>query len=102
MEKMGRKDWGIAADVEVELFSNEMRDMIDIQRGNDVLARTDHETNGGSIHRHTIQETLQADPQLSIGLLVLQSKLISQGHRLQLDSVLADNTSDQTTGNEVQ
>jgi C-terminal processing protease CtpA/Prc len=46
-EKEGTTDWGIAPDVEVKMRSNEIREMIDIQRSNDVLARTDHEANGG-------------------------------------------------------
>ncbi|MHC5087240.1 MAG: S41 family peptidase [Planctomycetota bacterium] len=90
--KEGRKDWGIAPDVEVELRTNEIKEMVDIQRNNDVLARTDHEANGGAMKRHAIRETLQADPQLSIGLLVLQSKLTAQGIELDLDSIDPENT----------
>ncbi|MHC4950186.1 MAG: S41 family peptidase [Planctomycetota bacterium] len=102
MEKLGRDDWGIAPDVEVEMLSNEMKEMIDIQRSNDVLARTDHETNGGSTNRHTLQETLQADPQLSIGLLVLRSKLVAQGQVLALDPVVAENSSAKSIQNDMQ
>ena len=102
MEKLGREDWGIAPDVEVTMLSNEMKEMIDIQRGNDVLARTDHEANGGSTDRHTIQESLQADPQLSIGLLVLQSKLVARGQTLELDPVVAENSSKASAQNDVQ
>ena len=102
MEKLGRDDWGVAPDVEVEMLSNEIKDMIDIQRGNDVLTRTDHGANGGSSERHTLQETLQADPQLSIGLLVLQSKLIAQGQRLDLNSAVAENSSAQSIQKDAQ
>ena len=90
--KEGRDDWGIAPDVEVAMRTNEIKEMIDIQRNNDVLARTDHEANGGSMKRHAIRETLQADPQLSIGLLVLQSKLTAQGIELDLDAIDPENT----------
>ena len=72
--------------------TNEIKEMIDIQRNNDVLARTDHEANGASMKRHAIRETLQADPQLSIGLLVLQSKLTAQGIELDLDAIVPENT----------
>jgi len=96
MEKLDRDDWGIAPDVEIEMLSNEIKDMIDIQRGNDVLTRTDHDANGGSSERHTLQETLQADPQLSIGLLVLQSKLVAQGQTLDLSPLVANNASAQS------
>lgn len=85
IQKAGRKDWGIAPDVEVKMRSNEIKEMIDIQRHNDVLARTDHEANGGEMKRHAILETLNADPQLSIGLLVLQSKLVAEGVTLNLE-----------------
>ncbi|MHC5103372.1 MAG: S41 family peptidase [Planctomycetota bacterium] len=98
--KEGRKDWGIAPDVEVELRTNEIKEMVDIQRNNDVLARTDHEANGGAMKRHAIRETLQADPQLSIGLLVLQSKLTAQGIELDLDSIDPENTVAESVNND--
>ena len=91
IEKEGREDWGIAPDVEVKMRRNEIKEMIDVQRNNDVLARTDHEANGGSMKRHALAETLRADPQLSIGLLVVQSKLVAEGVALNLDSVAAEN-----------
>lgn len=90
MEKLGRKDWGIAPDVEVDMLNNEMQKMIDIQRDNDVLSRTDHPQNGVLSRRHRIEETLRADPQLSIGLLVLQSQLVAQGRTLILPQAVAD------------
>lgn len=102
MEKLDRDDWGIAPDVDVEMLSNEVKDMIDIQRGNDVLTRTDHGTNGGSSDRHTLQETLRADPQLSIGLLVVQSKLVAEGQTLDLHPVVAENSSAESVQNDVQ
>ncbi|MEN8126462.1 MAG: S41 family peptidase [Planctomycetota bacterium] len=102
MQKLGREDWGIAPDVEVQMLGHEMKEMVDIQRGNDVLARTDHQANGGSTNRYTLEETLQADPQLSIGLLVLQSKLVAQGKVLTLDPVVAENSSAETIQNDMQ
>jgi C-terminal peptidase prc len=92
IKKEGRDDWGIAPDVEVKMTSNETKEMIDIQRNNDVLARVDHEANGGgAMKRHAVMETLQADPQLSIGLLVLQSKLAAEGVLLDLDALAVEN-----------
>lgn len=90
MEKLGRKDWGIAPDVTVEMLRNETQKMLDIQRDNDVLSQTDHPENGAASRRHQLEETLQADPQLSIGLLVLQSKLIAQGRMLDFAQTAAD------------
>jgi hypothetical protein len=51
--------------------------------------------------RHALAETLAADPQLSIGLLVLQSKLIGDGAVLDLEPVqseaaLAESAQDNT------
>ena len=86
LQREDRKDWGIAPDVEVKMRSNEVKKMIDIQRHNDVLARMDHEANGGSMERHVLAEILQADPQLSIGLLVMHGKLTAEGVALDLDS----------------
>ena len=91
-QELGSEDWGIAPDVEVEMLSNEMRDMIDIQRSNDVLTRIDHLDNGGSLKRHTLMETLKADPQLSVGLLVLKSKIVAAGEPITVDPIfVADN-----------
>lgn len=102
IQKEGCKDWGIAPDVEVKMRSNEIKEMIDIQRSNDVLARTDHEANGGAMKRHAIMETLQADPQLSIGLLVLQSKLTAEGVVLNMDTITAENTLAESAQNDGQ
>ncbi|OQY07636.1 MAG: hypothetical protein B6I25_01285 [Planctomycetales bacterium 4572_13] len=100
MKKADREDWGIAPDVEVKMRSNEIKEMIDIQRHNDVLARTDHEANGGATERHALKETLQADPQLSTGLLVIQSKLAAQGVALDLDSLVTENTLAESSKND--
>ncbi|MCD6175303.1 MAG: S41 family peptidase [Planctomycetes bacterium] len=102
IEKEGRTDWGIAPDVEVKMRSNEIKEMIDIQRHNDVLARTDHEANGGSMERHALAETLQADPQLLMGLLIVQSKLTAEGVALNLDAVAVENTIAESSQNDGQ
>lgn len=75
MEKQGRKDWGVAPNVKVELRSDELKKMLEVQRNNDVLVKDNH--NGGKEYKkYTIEETLAADPQLEVGLLIIQSKLI--------------------------
>jgi len=77
MEKLDRKDWGVAPDVDVELRSDELKKMMEIQRDNDVLVKADHNgTNDDNFKKRTIEETLAADPQLAVGLLIIQSKLI--------------------------
>ena len=79
MKKEGRKDWGIGPDIEIKLRSDELRKMIDIQRDNDVLVKADHDNSGASLKKHTVEETLAADPQLAVGVLVVKSKLIQAG-----------------------
>lgn len=84
MEKLGRKDWGIAPDIEVKLLYNETRGMVDMQRDNDVLFQSDHENNGIPPKRHTLMDTIKADPQLAVGLTVLRAKLLAEGRSLVL------------------
>ncbi len=75
MEKQNRKDWGVAPNVKVELRSDELKKMIEVQRDNDVLVKANH--NGTNDYKkHTIEETLAVDPQLAVGLLIIQSRLI--------------------------
>jgi carboxyl-terminal processing protease len=76
MEKQGRKDWGVAPNVDVELRSDELKKMTEVQRNNDVLVKADHNGTNDGFNKHTIKETLAADPQLAVGLLVIKSKLI--------------------------
>jgi carboxyl-terminal processing protease len=91
MEKKGRKDWGIAPDIEVEVKprTEEYRKMLDVQNANEVLARTDRPGASKAIKRYSLAETLEADPQLAIGLLVLKSKLVQTGHILDFPATTA-------------
>ena len=75
-EKEGGKDWGIGPDIEMELRSDELRMMLKMQRENDVLVQAGHDPNSASVSKHTAEETLKADPQLGIGVLIIKSKLI--------------------------
>ncbi len=76
MKKLGREDWGVGPNVKVELKSNEIKKMIEMQRDNDVLVQANHNNANHKQNKHTIEETLEADPQLAVGLLVVRSKLI--------------------------
>jgi carboxyl-terminal processing protease len=80
-EKEGTKDWGIGPDVAVELRSDELRRMFDIQRDNDVLVKAGHDAAAMPLKRHTLEQTIDADPQLETGILVIKSKLIQQQAR---------------------
>jgi carboxyl-terminal processing protease len=76
VKKEGRNDWGVDPDIEVTLTTEEFKKMLDVQRENDVLARADHEEQDASVTKHTIEDTLAADPQLEVALLVVKSQLI--------------------------
>jgi len=78
MKKQGRGDWGIAPNIEVKLRSDELKKMLEVQRDNDVLVQADVNKRHASLEKHTVEETLVADPQLAIGLLVVKSKLIEE------------------------
>ncbi len=84
MEKQGREDWGIAPDVKVKLTGTEEKEMLEIQRANEILAKADHDYEGKPIERHSLEETIKSDPQLGVGLLVVKAKLLSQGSEAKL------------------
>ncbi len=86
MEKEGRKDWGIAPDVEVKLRSDEQRKIYEVYGTNEVLAKTDRNGVSKSLKRYSLAETMDADSQLSIGLLVLKAKMIQAGHVLEFEA----------------
>lgn len=90
MEKLGRKDWGIAPDIEVKVNSNELKDMLDLQRDNDVLLRDGSENGSAGSKKHSLDETVLRDPQLSMGLIVVQSQLLEQGAQLVLRDISQD------------
>jgi len=77
-EKEGTKDWGIGPDVAVELRSDELRKMVDVQRDNDVLVKAGHDDAVSPLKKHTLEQTVKADPQLATAILVVKSKLIRE------------------------
>jgi C-terminal processing protease CtpA/Prc len=85
-EKIGQTDWGITPDVEIELLSSEQRRLFRQQRTNDILSKSDvADTNDPNlpgqnvVQKDFLAETIQIDPQLAMGLIVLKSKIISAG-----------------------
>jgi len=76
MKKQGRTDWGVGPDIEVKLRSEEFRKMVEVQRDNDVLAKAGHDNGTAPLKKHTLEDTLTADPQLAVGVLVIKTKLI--------------------------
>jgi len=86
MKKQGRKDWGIAPDVEVKMTAEELKKRADVQWSNDILVKADHDEAEKPVKRYSAEETLKADPQLQIGMLVLQAKIIQAGGEIALAS----------------
>ena len=80
-EKEGTKEWGIAPNVKVELRSDELRGMFEVQRDNDVLVKAGHDDTVLPVKRHTLEESVNVDPQLATGILVIKSKLIQEEAR---------------------
>ena len=87
MEKQGRKDWGVAPNIDVELRSDELKKMTEVQRDNDVLVKANHDGSNDEFKKHTLEETLASDPQLAVALLVIKSKLIQADILAQASSV---------------
>lgn len=81
MEKLDRDDWGITPDVEVKLTPAELSKMLDIQKDNDVLVKADHDSESTPLNKHSIKETIESDPQLAVGILIIKTKLLEQ-HRV--------------------
>ncbi|HEG44719.1 MAG TPA: S41 family peptidase [Phycisphaerales bacterium] len=89
LEKEGRKDWGVAPDVEIKLHVNEWRRMLETQRKNDVLAKAGHDQTSDPLKRHTLKDTLETDPQLALGILVVKSQMIQAG-----ENIISENDED--------
>jgi carboxyl-terminal processing protease len=81
MKKRGREDWGIRPNIEVKLRSDELKEKFDVQRDNDVLVKADHDKATAPLKKHMVEETLAADPQLAVGVLIIKTKLIEKANR---------------------
>ena len=75
------EDWGVLPQVNVNLRSDELRKITKIQRANESALKESINSTSAD-QRFTIQETIDADPQLATGILVLKSKIIQSGHKL--------------------
>jgi carboxyl-terminal processing protease len=93
--KPGSENWGVLPDVNVKLRSDELRKMANVQKANESAVK-DHLNNvllrgittkdeALNVLRFSSRETIDADPQLAIGLLVLKAKMIESGLRLALN-----------------
>ena len=52
--------------------------MFEMQRDNDVLVNVGHDDANSPVKKHTIEQTIEVDPQLETGILVIKSKLIRE------------------------
>jgi carboxyl-terminal processing protease len=83
-KKLQRENWGVSPNVKVKLRSDEVRKIAEVQKANESVGK-DRLNNAHKVQRFSSRETIDADPQLEIGLLVLKSKMIESGHRLALN-----------------
>ena len=79
--KLSCGDWGVLPDVNVKVRSDELRKMANMQRANESMVK-DHHNNASNVQKFSSRETIDADPQLATGILVLKSKMIESGYRL--------------------
>ena len=80
----GEENWGLKPNVNVKLRRDELRKMAAVQKANESMVRGG--LNGPfKVQRFSRQETIEADAQLGIGLLVLKSKMIESGCSLALN-----------------
>lgn len=83
MEKLGREDWGVAPDIEIKLRSDEVKKRLEAQKDNDVLVKAGHLDVSEPLKKRTAAETINADPQLAVGILAVKTKLIEQSEKLE-------------------
>jgi len=76
-EKAGRKDWGIAPDITVDVKGDELKKLFDVQRDNDVLTKIGHDNRAAPMKRHSARELIDADPQLDVAVLAARTQLIA-------------------------
>jgi hypothetical protein len=55
--------------------------MFELQRDNDVLVNAGHDDANAPLKKHTIAQTVEVDPQLMTGILVVKSKLVKEETR---------------------
>ena len=83
-DKILRGDFESAQEIvsKSKLRSDELQKMANVQKANESVETIGRDDALSSMNRYSHQETVDADPQLAIGLLVLKSKMIQAGHEL--------------------
>ncbi|MHC4533012.1 MAG: S41 family peptidase [Planctomycetota bacterium] len=82
--KLSSEDWGVLPDVNVTLRSAELRNVVKMQRANESAVKGGF-SSAPDVQRFSSRETIDADPQLATGILVLKSKMIESGRKLALN-----------------
>jgi carboxyl-terminal processing protease len=75
VKEQGRSDWGVAPDIKVELTDDEVKEMMDIRRANDVLVKEDHQDEKNPVDKYSLQKVFESDPQLAVGKLIVETQL---------------------------
>ena len=92
------ENWGIMPDIEVKLNAEELKKLLDVQKANSVL--TNDGDNHVSNNKYSSQDTISADPQLAIGLLILKGKMVLSLVKPNAMKSSRDYMAGQITGNE--
>jgi len=77
-KKQGDEKWGIGPHVTVNLTSDELTQMLDVQRDNEVLVRAGRRPESLSVKRYDLEHTLAADPQMAVAVLVARAELVEK------------------------
>jgi len=75
---------GIVPNVVVQLNSKEHKELAHVQKANEALRNNSRNHVSDHIKFYSSQDTINADPQLAIGLLVLKSKMAQVNHIIAL------------------
>ncbi len=81
----GKTPSGIRPDVSVRLRQDERRRISEIQTANESFVKTDPSGSSTGTTHYSSQQTIDADPQLAVALLVLKSQMIQSGPMPSLD-----------------
>lgn len=76
------ENWGILPDVNVKLQSDELCQTAKVRKANEFIINVSHNNASCKVTQYSSKETINTDPQLAIGLLVLKSKMIRAGYEL--------------------
>jgi len=85
VKEQSGKDWGISPNLNLTLRNGELEKPTDMQKANELPVKADPDNALSNEKQCSSQKTIDADPQLAIGLLVLKSKMIQCGYRLTLN-----------------